>query len=288
MPLVSIVMPTYKPDFFEQALRSALGQTYTHIEIIVSDNCPSDAIEKICGKYNGIHYARNVEVGAKNVVGSLYLGQGEFIKPLFDDDILHPFCIEKMQRAMQLDASISLVFSGSAIIDNNNNKTSIRAPITENGMVVGRDLYRHMVLNFINIVGELSSVMYRQASIAEIPRDTLFKLEDRDYVHGLADVVAYKHLLQNKNAYYLKEELTYFRHDNALSSNSNLTTNAKFVYCVTDWFDLLFQAHGAAIITDQEFKNCATLVANFTNTWKQTYPVVEEYQSAYFNRISSQ
>jgi len=284
MPL--IVMPTYKPDFFEQALRSAMGQTYTNIEILVSDNCPTDAIEKICGKFNGIRYARNAEAGAKNVVGSLYLGTGEFVKPLFDDDILHPFCVEKMQRAIQLDSSIALVFSASAIIDTNHNKTGIRAPIAENGMVTGNDLYRHMVLNFINIIGELSSVMYRRTAIDKLSQEDLFKLGARDYTHGLADVVAFKNIIQKKNGYYLKEELTYFRHDNALSSNSNLSTNKKFVHCVTDWFDLLFQAHDAADITDQEFINCSTLVASFTNTWKEIYPVVAEYQSEYLKKIS--
>lgn len=287
LPLVSIVMPTYKPDFFEQALRSAIGQTYAPIEIMVSDNCPTDAIEKICRKYNGVNYFRNPKKGPPNVLSSLYLGCGEYIKPLFDDDILHPFCVEKMVRAIQLSDSIELVFSASAIIDSSNNKTSLRTPFPENGMLPGSDLYRYMVLNFVNVIGELTSIMYRRASISQVPEANLFKLDERDYAYGLADVVAFKHILRDGNSYYLKEELTYFRQDNALHSNSNQHANKNFVHCVTDWIDLLLQAQDRGAISDAEYQQCATLVANFTNRWKATFPVIEEFQAKYLKRISS-
>jgi glycosyltransferase involved in cell wall biosynthesis len=47
-PLVSIVIPSYKPEFFEQTLRSALGQTYPNIQVLVLDNCPDEGIKNIC------------------------------------------------------------------------------------------------------------------------------------------------------------------------------------------------------------------------------------------------
>ncbi|WP_122741300.1 glycosyltransferase, partial [Pseudomonas viridiflava] len=42
--LVSIVIPAYKPAFFEAALASALRQNHDDIEIIVTDDCRDDGI----------------------------------------------------------------------------------------------------------------------------------------------------------------------------------------------------------------------------------------------------
>lgn len=50
-PLVSIVVPTYKPRYFEAALQSALLQTYQNIEILISDDCPTQDIQDILSRY---------------------------------------------------------------------------------------------------------------------------------------------------------------------------------------------------------------------------------------------
>jgi len=286
LPLVSIVIPSYKSEFFEQTLRSAIGQTYPNIEIVVSDNCPTEAIKDICAKFNHVEYSRNPEKGAGNVIKSLYAGSGEFIKPLFDDDLLHPFCIEKMVRAMQSNPAIQLVFSASAIIDNNNNKTSIRKPNNGSALISGRDMQRQIVLSFINMIGEFSSVLYRRNRIQQFTPNELFNLAGKDYALGLADIAAFFNLTRDNSIYYYDEELTYFRHDTQLQSNSNPAANKNFVHCVTEWVDLLLHAFDTNAISLAELRNANAVVTNFLNRWRSTYPVVDQYQAKYLQKIA--
>ena len=84
-PKVSIVIPSYKPGHFEQCLRSAIGQTYPNIEIMVSDNCPTEEIRDICARYPQVIYQRNVAIREDNLLSCFYSGKGQYIKPLFDD-----------------------------------------------------------------------------------------------------------------------------------------------------------------------------------------------------------
>ena len=68
-PLVSILIPTYnKPEFFEQALCSALGQTYQNIEVIVCDNSTDGRTERLIQCYfpdARLRYVRNPEAKTK-------------------------------------------------------------------------------------------------------------------------------------------------------------------------------------------------------------------------------
>lgn len=59
-PLVSICIPAYKERDLATAIESALAQTYRNIEIIVSDDAPTDAIRDICAGFGaGVRYVRN-------------------------------------------------------------------------------------------------------------------------------------------------------------------------------------------------------------------------------------
>ena len=122
LPTVGIIIPSYKPDHFEQSLRSALGQTYQNIEICVSDNCPTDAIREICARYPMVIYQRNVATREQNVLTSVYGAKGHYIKPLFDDDLLHPFCVQRMVEAAEGFPDVGLVFSASSVIDIDNRR----------------------------------------------------------------------------------------------------------------------------------------------------------------------
>src|SRR4051812_38017813 len=127
-PLVSIVIPSYKAAHFEQCVRSAIGQTYPNIEIMVSDNCPTEDIKAVCARYPQVIYQRNPAKREKNVLSAFYSGKGDLIKPLFDDDILHPFCIERMVATMNMDPEVQLVFSASQVINIDNERTETRRP----------------------------------------------------------------------------------------------------------------------------------------------------------------
>ncbi|WP_342120251.1 glycosyltransferase family 2 protein [Pseudoduganella sp. OTU4001] len=252
LPKVSIVIPSYKAEHFEQCLRSAIGQSYPHTEILVSDNCPTDAIEQICARFPGVLYQRNTVIRTDNVLSALYSGKGHYIKPLFDDDILHPFCVERMVTAMTGRDEVQLVFSASQVIDARNDRLETRRPYQANGTLTGRDLHRSMVLGMQNFIGEFSSIMFRRDKLWQIGWQRLFALGPHDCTRGLADVAAYLNLVEGGSAFYIDEELSYFRRDPVLQSNSNPHANPDFGYCFSDYFDLLLASHTLGVVSDEE------------------------------------
>jgi glycosyltransferase involved in cell wall biosynthesis len=272
LPLVSITIPSYKPAHFEQSLRSAIGQSYPNIEILVSDNCPTGAIKDICSRYPQVQYKVNPERGVANVAASLLSGQGEFVKPLFDDDILHPFCIERMVHAMQLQTSIELVFSASTIVDGANWRIQERRPFQQSGVLDGRLLYRWLVMGPINVVGELSSVLLRRASLQLLGHDRMFRIHDHDFSLGLADAALYCNLVCNAQAYYLDEELSYFRRDASHASNSNPVANPNYGRCLSDGVDLMLAGYAQQVLSASDLRDSLANVQDLVQKRGADFP----------------
>jgi glycosyltransferase involved in cell wall biosynthesis len=253
LPLVSIVIPSYKPGHFEMCLRSAIGQSYPNTEILVSDNCPTEAIRDICKRFPDVIYQRSTALREQNVISAFYSGKGEFIKPLYDDDLLHPFCVERMVAAFQSEADVELVFSASQVIDIANMRVQTRRPYQASGHMSGLDMHRHMVLNLTNHIGELTTVMFRRARLWELGWHQLFKRGSHDFTKGLADIASYINFTEKGALFYLDEELSYFRHDQRLQSNSNAHSNPFFGNNFSDYIDLAVSAHETGAITAAEF-----------------------------------
>lgn len=265
LPKVSIVIPSYKPQYFEQCLKSAIGQTYLNTEILVSDNCPTEEIRDICARYPGVIYQRSSVIREQNVLSSLYSGKGELIKPLFDDDLLHPFCVERMVAVMQMDPAIQLVFSASQVINVRNERSETRRPYQASGSMPGLQMQRAMAFGMSNFVGEFTTIMFRRARLWDIGWKDLFRIGTHDFSLGLADLAAYCNLARDGKTFYIDEELSYFRHDNSShQSNSNPTANPNFGYCFSDYIDLLVVSHQTGVLTRAELEAQRTSVDEVT------------------------
>lgn len=283
---VSIVIPAYKPMFFLQALKSAVGQTYENIEITVSDNCPNEDIRDICAGYPNVKYFRNNKVGYSNILSSLYGCTGDYIKPLFDDDILHPFCIERMVRDVG-KVDFSFVFSASQVINIFNEAIGNRVPFDKSLNINYEQITRAMLLNFNNFVGELSTIMINRKALHLIEPERLSVFGDYDSRLGLVDVVIYLNLAEKFDVLYIPEILSYFRRDDRYNSNSrqDAIKNPNFKYAVTDWIDLIIQGHIKKIISDDEIKNANKLVSNLLGMYEANYPDVAKHNLIYHQYI---
>jgi predicted O-linked N-acetylglucosamine transferase (SPINDLY family) len=282
-PLVSIVIPSYKPGKFENCLKSAIGQTYPNIEILVSDNCPTEEIHDICKKYlhNNVIYQRSSVIKTDNVVSALFSGKGKYIKPLFDDDLLHPFCVERMVSVMMMREDVEMVFSASQVINLDNQPTEARRPYEVNGALTGRDMQRSMALGFRNFVGELTSIMFKRQTLWNIGWKDVFQIGSHDFTRGLADVAFYCNLAKGGSSFYIDEELTYFRRDQRLMSNSNYESNPDFGYCFSDYIDLAIVSHETDVVSSDELvalkEQVAGVVASLGGIFHQVGTAAERY-----------
>jgi len=103
LPLVSICIPTYNGGkFLSQALDSALSQTYSNIEVIITDDCSSDDTIAICKQFVKKDPRVKLHLNKQNLglVGNwlevIEKANSDWVKFLFQDDLLAPNCVEKM------------------------------------------------------------------------------------------------------------------------------------------------------------------------------------------------
>ena len=125
-PMVSYFLMTYKHErFIEEAVKSALAQTYSSMEIIISDDASSDntfqIIEKCLQNYKGEHTVilnkNNHTMGLVSHINKLVgLAKGEFFIASAGDDISHPDRVESLVQAL-IEENTYAVHSNANLVD---------------------------------------------------------------------------------------------------------------------------------------------------------------------------
>ena len=117
-PLVSICIPTYNGEsYLEECLDSALSQTYSNIELIISDDASSDTTLAII---NTIKAKTEIPIKVLNHKPSgiganwnncIKHATGDYIKFLFQDDALAPNCVERLMRMIDVYDNVAMVYA---------------------------------------------------------------------------------------------------------------------------------------------------------------------------------
>jgi len=118
LPLVSILITSYnRASYIEAAIESALNQTYSNVEIIITDNCSTDGTQVILekyAKYENVHvYINETNIGQfPNRNKAAMLANGKYLKYLDSDDLLYPHSVSVMVSAMETfpDAGLGISF----------------------------------------------------------------------------------------------------------------------------------------------------------------------------------
>ncbi|NLK94080.1 MAG: glycosyltransferase [Clostridiales bacterium] len=223
-PLVSILIPTYnRPEYFKEALESAINQTYPNIEIIIGDdstnNLTEQLIESYLQKYDFIKYIKNDKnIGQfENDKKLLSLAKGEYINYLMDDDLFSENKIEKMMELFLQDKNkeLSLVSSNRNLI--NENGKIIRKFINKdkeknfcNIKIEGKELIEYVLCLNDNIIGEPTTVLFRKSKL----NSDFGTYRGRKFICNV-DQGTWFSLLENGKGIILNEPLSSFRiHDN--------------------------------------------------------------------------
>lgn len=218
--LVSIVMPTYKFQYFETTLDSVLGQAYPALELIICDDSPDERIAELveqrrAGAAFPIRYFKNeTRLGElASTAKAIRLAEGKYIKFLHDDDVLEPECIAELVAAMESEPDVVLVSSRRQRIDEQGEPTSdILAtcfPFAGDVIIDGPELISFLGDHTINFIGEPSCVLARREDLLDIA-DQLMSLNGM-IIHWVGDLALYAKLLQRGNLAFLSKPLTKFR-----------------------------------------------------------------------------
>ena len=120
--LVSVIIPCYNSSrFLDACVRSVLGQTYPHLEILCVDNGSSDntvaLINQLCQQDKRVHLLHQPKKGAaaaRNL--GLEKSSGKYIQFLDSDDLITPEKIE-VQLKFLLEKKAEVVISDREIFD---------------------------------------------------------------------------------------------------------------------------------------------------------------------------
>jgi len=123
-PRVSIGVPVFNGEaYLARALDSLLDQTWSDMEIIISDNASSDSTKEICREYAShdprIRYMRNtVNVGAaKNFNQLVAVAAGEYFKWAAHDDLCGREFLQRCVEVLDRDPSVVLSYPWSKAIN---------------------------------------------------------------------------------------------------------------------------------------------------------------------------
>ena len=138
-PLVSIGIPTYnRADlYFREALASALAQDYPNLEIIVADNCSTDATEDLVKGFRDsrLKYIRHDKnIGANNNYNfCLDTATGDYFLLLHDDDMIDRDFVQTCMSHVDYRKDLGIIQTGVRVIDSNG-RTIFECPNRANGV----------------------------------------------------------------------------------------------------------------------------------------------------------
>lgn len=119
-------LPVYNGEkYIEQSLNSILAQSYTHFELIISDNASTDRTMEICRAYADkdlrIHYYRNeVNLGAAPNHNRVFnLLSGDYFKWVGYDDLIHADFLKKCVEILDNKPEVVLCMPKSVLINEN-------------------------------------------------------------------------------------------------------------------------------------------------------------------------
>jgi glycosyltransferase involved in cell wall biosynthesis len=202
MSKVSVVMTLYNCEqHIEEAIQSALAQTYKDREIIVVDDGSTDQSARIVKRFgSAVRYCYQENGGAAKATNKgVSLASGEYIAFLENDDAWMPDKLERQVAVLDHNPDIGAV--------NNDLRFFSETSEWQSDMIKGYcpdEPYSRLFLHGFNFM--LSALMLRRTVFeAAGGFDEGFKAA------GLQDVEWYARLMQVARVHYLPEPLTLFR-----------------------------------------------------------------------------
>jgi GT2 family glycosyltransferase len=203
-PLVSVVIPAYKARWLLQALESVGRQTHRPLEIVVCDDSAAGYVQTAVDAFAArvdfpVRYSRNPgrlwEV--RSTARAISLAEGEYIKFLHDDDVLHEDCIATLLESFERVPDLALATARRQLIDEAGmplpDELPTAFPANHDVLVDGRDLIDFFGDHTLNFLGEPSVALCRRAPLLEMGEQ--LAVLNGTHMSWLADVTMYVKLL---------------------------------------------------------------------------------------------
>ncbi|MED3729454.1 glycosyltransferase [Priestia filamentosa] len=198
-PKVSIIIPFYNCPYVDQAIESAINQTYSNIEIIVVDDGSTKFKEKLVPFQEKIVYIRKENGGTATALNEgIRSATGEYVAWLSSDDYFLPEKVAK-QISFMINEKVEASFTNYNYINEANQPTKHWArPVFSNNDDVYRAFLNYNAINGCTVI--IKREIFEQAGYFN---PNLRYTQDYEMWIRL--------LIKGYKIYYLDEELTKFR-----------------------------------------------------------------------------
>ena len=231
----SVLIPTYNGSrYLRECLDSVVLQTYRNFECIIVDDCSTDDTYTIVQQYAEQHaffriYKNEKNVGlVQNWQRCIALANGDWLKFLFQDDLLAPDCLAVFDNHIPF-GSLFMVAQRNFIIESDapphiahyftHQVATLQSLLPETMLISPAQMaafaYRHFLDNFI---GEPTAVCLHKSIFDKIGTFNLFLKQIVDYEFWLR-------IGLNTSTLYIAAPLASFRvHSSATTARNNNNT----------------------------------------------------------------
>lgn len=268
MPTVSILVPAFKEDYLRDALVSATEQTFRDIEILVGDDTSDARLHPVVDsiKDDRIRYFHHgFGNGSTNSLALWKKANGQYVKWLFDDDLLMTSSVETLVLALQAHPEASMAFHERVFIDKANNIVHQPPALLDVGACSLLDrqfLIEHMIARINNFIGEPSNIMHNLAVYNDPTQLLNYAGWQLDY---LADVAMYMNCATHGPVVAIGGYLSAFRkHDSQMSNLASSPIGSAGIY---EWELILRTELSAGNLTPE----CASTATQILRTLYGTH-----------------
>lgn len=254
MTTISVCIPTYNgARYLEACLDSVLRQTHADMEILIVDDGSTDESIEIIEKYRNLDsrirfHQNQSNIGlVRNWNQCISLADGDWIKFVFQDDILEPGCLEELIAATDQGKYLFVACNRKFLFEENTtqetadiyikNKRLIEEIYTHNN-ALSPDEFSNMAVNKIgvNIVGEPTVTLLHKSIFQKIGyfKEDLIMSCDLEYWIRAGIHFGLK---------FVREELAVFRvHSNATSATNRRDRlfRMKILDSLAIWHDVVY------------------------------------------------
>lgn len=184
--MISIAIPTYEmngrgPGFIEQSLNYISRQTYTDLEVVISDHSLNDEIKNICENFKSldINYIKNeTDRGSSsaNLNNAIRNTKYDIIKFLMQDEFLYDALLLEEIAKFFSDPEVKWVAN-----------SCINGPDVDTHLYTVIPRYNPDIIKGNNTIGSPSCVSIRRTEDLELFNHDLIWLMDCDYYKRLYD-----------------------------------------------------------------------------------------------------
>ena len=166
-PFISVLLPVYNCEkYIFEAVESILNQTYTHFELLIIDDCSTDATLQICKSFQDdriVIIEKEKNSGYTNSLNyGISIAKGKYIARMDGDDISLPERFKKQVTFLEANEDVVLCGTWLGIIGSTNviklpeNHTDIKLGLLKgNCMAHPSVMIKKQILNELYVVYDI-------------------------------------------------------------------------------------------------------------------------------------